>query len=50
MLQSLFILLCIREDHDLVERLQISVFEDRVRLLGEYYERIASEEALGTAA
>lgn len=47
---SVYVLLCIRGDHDLVERLQLSVFEDRVRLLGDYYLKLAAEDAVGTAA
>jgi hypothetical protein len=49
-LLSLYILLCIRGDHDLVEKLQLSVFEERLRLLSDYYLKLAEEEAIGTAA
>jgi hypothetical protein len=40
-LWSLFILLCIKEEHDLIEKLQMSVFEERVRLLDNYYTSLA---------
>lgn len=42
MLWSLFILLCIRQEYDLVETIQQSVFEVRIQLLDEYLSRLAS--------
>jgi hypothetical protein len=40
-LWSLFILLCVKNEHDLIEKLQMSVFEERVRLLDNYYTSLA---------
>lgn len=40
-LWSLFALLCIKGEHDLIEQLQMSVFEERVHLLDEYFARLA---------
>lgn len=41
-LWSLFILLCIKEEYDLVEMIQQSVFDVRIQLLEEYLVRLAS--------
>ncbi len=38
---SLFALLCIRGEHDLVEKLQLTVFEERVRILEDYFAALA---------
>jgi hypothetical protein len=41
-LWSLFILLCVKEEYDLVEQIQQSVFEIRIRLLEEYMAKLAA--------
>ncbi|MEW6729845.1 MAG: hypothetical protein AB1489_00785 [Acidobacteriota bacterium] len=41
-LWSLFILLCIKEQYDLVETIQQSVFEVRIQLLEEYFTKLAA--------
>ena len=40
-LWSLFILLCIKEEYDLVEMIQQSVFDVRIQLLEEYLVKLA---------
>ena len=40
-LWSLFALLCIKGEHDLIERIQLSVYEERLRLLDDYFARVA---------
>src|SRR5207249_9683636 len=41
-LWSLFILLCIKEEYDLVETIQQSVFEMRIRLFEDYMAKLSS--------
>ena len=48
-LWSLFTLLCIRGEHDLVERIQTSVYEERIRLLEEYYTGLADASSSAAA-
>lgn len=36
-LWSLFALLCIKGEHELIERIQLSVYEERLRLLDDYF-------------
>ncbi|MBL8193929.1 MAG: hypothetical protein JNM06_09100, partial [Blastocatellia bacterium] len=40
MLWSLFILLCIKQEYDLIETIQQSVFDVRVQLLDDYFCRL----------
>lgn len=42
-LWSLFTLLCIKDKHDLIERLQMTVFEERIRLLDAYYTELVGD-------
>ena len=42
-LQSLFILLCIQEEYDLIESIQQEVYESRIKRLDEYLNKLASE-------
>ena len=48
-LYSLFALLCIKGEHELVERIQMSVFEERLRLLNDYLAAIAEASTVATA-
>jgi hypothetical protein len=48
-LWSLFALLCIKGEHDLIERVQMSVFEDRISLLEDYFARIAEASSVAVA-
>jgi hypothetical protein len=48
-LWSLFALLCIDGQHDLVERIQMSVYDERLRLLGEYFAGIADGSSAAAA-
>ncbi|MBX7221350.1 MAG: hypothetical protein K1Y36_15480 [Blastocatellia bacterium] len=41
-LWSIFILLCIKEEYDLIEMVQQSVFDVRLQRLGEYLDRLAT--------
>jgi len=42
-LQSLFILLCIQEEYDLIESIQQEVYESRIQRLEEYLNKLASK-------
>ncbi|MCS6886191.1 MAG: hypothetical protein RMM17_10525 [Acidobacteriota bacterium] len=44
-LWSLFILLCIREEYDLIETIQQSIFEEKLQLLDQYYAELLSSQA-----
>jgi len=44
-LWSLFALMCIKGEHDLIEKIQLSVYEERLRLLDDYFARIADNPA-----
>ncbi len=48
-LWSLFALLCIKGEHDLVERVQMSVYDERIRLLEEYFAGIADASTVAAA-
>lgn len=43
-LWSLFILLCVREEYDLIEMIQQSVFEVRLQLLTDYYTNLLTSQ------
>lgn len=43
---SLFTLLCIKGQHDLIERLQLSVFDERLRMLDDYFAGLVSHRDL----
>jgi hypothetical protein len=48
-LWSLFALLCIKSEHDLIERVQMSVFDERIRILEEYFASISDASTVAAA-
>ena len=44
-LASLFTLLCLREQYDLIEEIQSSPYEKRLRLLDEYFAELSAHSA-----